>query len=447
VYGRPLVKLTHLSLQTQYLQYLSTTLTAVRWHISCVFKVLSTDRNKGDLQEMKRILLLAAIVAAVIFGISCNREQAPQSTLVNSNGSMLPPDDQYWAKNNFDLQRVGDIVKRSRSPEEFERYLNRPGGINNLDLNGDGYADYISVREYNDLNDPYSRGLSMYTQYGPDQIQEIGDVLFYRDQPQYPGARILLRGDPRMYGDNFYYQNNWLDQSLQLVSYLFNGNRDVYSTPYYYDNYPTWYQTYDVVETPVYQRRVVELYPQPIVVYTTQPEFIDKIDIRSPNDGRYYSEAQAVFVKPAREQEDFIRKNPRPDHMVKTANDRGPGAGRPENGKPENGKPDRAESQQPRPEQQPNAQPEPRQPRQEAPRGQRPNIARNEKPGRGRGNNPGNSGKASNPAPARPAPARPAPAGKPAKSPGGGNHGNGGNKGGGKPGGGGGNKGGGGKKH
>jgi len=417
---------------------------------------------------MKRIFFLATILTAVTFWTSCNKEQTQtqEQPLVTSNGQTIPPDDLYWAKNNFDLQRVGDIVQRSHSPEEFERYLNRPGGINNLDLNGDGYTDYISVREYNDLNDPYCRGLSMYTQYGPDQIQEIGDVLFYRDEPRYQGARILLRGDPRIYGDNFYYQNNWLDQSIQLVSFLFGGDRDLYSTPYYYDNYPTWYETYDVVETPIYQQRIVALYPQPVVIYTTQPEFISKIDIRSPYDGRYYPQAHAMFVKPAREQEEFIKQNPRPDKNFRAENNGRRDQGKPENGNPNNGKPDRAESQ-PRGER-PNAQPERGQPQTQQPRGQRPKIARNENPGRGRANsrgranNPGNRGRANNPGNRghannpgnrghvnNPAPARPAPSNRPAKSPGAsrgnnGNHGNAGNKGGGNKGGG--NKGGG-KKH
>ena len=401
---------------------------------------------------MKRILFLAAVLAAVVFWTSCNREQTQtqqEQPLVTTNGQTIPPDDLYWAKNNFDLQRVGDIVRRSHSPEEFERYLNRPGGIDNLDLNGDGYVDYISVREYNDLNDPYCRGLSMYSQYGPDQIQEIGDVLFYRDQPQSPGARIVLHGDPRMYGDNFYYQSNWLDQSLQLVSYLFGGDRDLYSTPYYYDNYPTWYETYEVVETPVYQQRVVQLYPQPVVVYTTQPDFIDKIDIRSPYDGRYYPQARAMFVKPTREQEDFIKQNPRQDRNVRAENNGRRDQGNPDNGKPGNGKPERAGSQPSG--EQPNALPERGQPRQEQPRGQRPKIARNENPGRGRAHNPGNRGHVNNPAPARSAPSVKSPGGNRGNGgnrggvvnhgnpnrgnkAGGGNHGNGGKKGNGKPG-------------
>lgn len=297
--------------------------------------------------------------------------------MVDKNtGAMLQPDNDYWAKDNFDLQRVGDLVVRSRNPEEFERYLNRPRGINNLDLNGDGYVDYISVREFNDLNDPYARGLSMYTQYGPDLIQELGTVVFYRDEPQYPGARILLRGDPRIYGDNYYYETNWLDRSLQLVSFLFNGNRDVYSTPYYYDNYPTWYETYEVVETPVYQTRVVDLYPQPVVVYTSAPTFVDKIKIESPNDGRHFDQIKAQLVKPARAQEDFIKNNPR---MVQVAkNQKGPKPNEEKPMKPEAGKPGKAESQ-PNMES-PGRRAEPRQPKGEAPRAERPRISRAERP-------------------------------------------------------------------
>lgn len=357
---------------------------------------------------MKRIALVAALLAAVIFLAACNGEQTQQSPVVSTDGSTITPapDDQYWAKNNFDLQRVGDLVQRSHSPEEFERYLNRPGGINNLDLNGDGYVDYISVREFDDLNDPYCRGLSMYTQYGPDQIQEIGDVMFYRDDPQYPGARILLRGDPRIYGDNVYYETNWLDRSVQLVSSLFGGNRGVYSTPYYYDNYPTGYETYEVVDAPIYQRRVVELYPQPVVVYTRQPEFVDKIRIKSPYDGRDYQQVHAMLVKPTREQENFIKANPRPMHLVKAERNRkGDEArtdeGRP--GRPEGEKPAKAEPQ-PKPER-PVAEREPKQPRPETPKAERPKIARVESPKRARPMNPGKAAPVAKPQPVKPAPA------------------------------------------
>jgi hypothetical protein len=252
-------------------------------------------------------------MGGMIFWAGCGQatEQAPvvQQQPVYDTAVGDAPYDDYWAKDNFDLQRVGDLLERSSGPEEFERYLNRPGGINNLDLNGDGYVDYVSVREFGD-EDPYERGLSLYSQYGPDLIQEIATIFFYRDEPRYPGARILLRGDDRLYGDNVYYERNWLDRGLELVSFLFRDH-DAYRSPYYYDNYPQWYETYQVVETPVYRTRVVELYPQPVFVAVQSPEIVQKIKIKSPNNGLHLGQIKAKLVKPTKEQEDFIRSNPR----------------------------------------------------------------------------------------------------------------------------------------
>ena len=47
---------------------------------------------------------------------------------------------------NFSLEGALEMFKKSASPEEFERNLNDPQArVNNLDLNGDGYIDYIRV--------------------------------------------------------------------------------------------------------------------------------------------------------------------------------------------------------------------------------------------------------------------------------------------------------------
>ncbi len=47
---------------------------------------------------------------------------------------------------NFSLEGALELFKKSSTPEEFERLLNHPDSkVNNLDLNGDGYIDYIRV--------------------------------------------------------------------------------------------------------------------------------------------------------------------------------------------------------------------------------------------------------------------------------------------------------------
>lgn len=219
-----------------------------------------------------------------------------------------------WAKDEFDLQRVGPLLERSHDPQEFERYLNDDDGINNLDLNGDGYADYISVEEYYDRGSN-ARGLSLYDSFGPNLIQEIATIIFYRDDPSWPGARVLVSGNDMIYGDNVYYETNWYDRPVDLISYVFTDH-DPYRSPYYYDYYPPDYVIYDVVDTPVYVTRVQQLYPQPVLIYTQQPDIVTKVKIKSPNRDKHFDQVFAKLVKPTKEQQKFIAENhAKPEHQ------------------------------------------------------------------------------------------------------------------------------------
>lgn len=258
--------------------------------------------------------LSTAIFLSSLFLIGCNTdEQRAEITTADpyprdAAVTEQQPMDDYWAKDNLDLERVGNLLERSDDPEEFERYLNDDDGINNLDLNGDGYGDYISVEEFGD-NDSSSRGLSLFSRFGPNLIQQIATVLLHRDSPNYPGARFLINGNEQLYGDNNYYETNWLDRSIPLVSTLF-GNHTRYSSPYYYDNYPTGYNPYQVVETPLYRTRIEQLYPQPVFAYTTSPTFIDKVKIKSPHEGKWINNVYAKLAKPTKEQAEFLKSNP-----------------------------------------------------------------------------------------------------------------------------------------
>ena len=269
-----------------------------------------------------RAILLGIISFSLLF-ISCNSDEQPQATVIDPYGNdPAIVDDNYWAKENFDLERVGNLLERSDNPEEFEHYINERNGINNLDLNGDGYVDYISVDEFED-RDSNSRGLSLFTRFGPDIIQEIATVLFYRDRPDYRGSRILLAGNDQIYGDNYYYETNWLDRPVSLTNFLYSDRDQFYRSPYYYDYYPSDYVAYEVVETPIYRTRIVELYPQPVVVYTTAPTYITNVKIKSPHQGHWMEKVHAKLAKPTKEQAAFIKNVPARNGFAKS--DKGDG--------------------------------------------------------------------------------------------------------------------------
>lgn len=54
---------------------------------------------------------------------------------------------------NFSLEGALELFKKSSSPQKFEQMLNDANSkVNNLDLNGDGYIDYIRVIDMNEGN-------------------------------------------------------------------------------------------------------------------------------------------------------------------------------------------------------------------------------------------------------------------------------------------------------
>ncbi len=288
--------------------------------------------NRG--MGMRNITLSAAIFVIGLLITGC-RSQRPQSGVTAGIAG------DYWAKDNLDLQYLGDLLERSESVQELEAYLNEDDGINNLDLNGDGYVDYISVDEFEDRDD-YERGLSLYCRYGPDVIQEVGTIVFYRDDLNHPGARVLITGDEHIYGDDFYYETNWADRTVELISFLFNPRDEYYHSPYYYLNYPSDYVVYEVVDTPVYRTRIERIYPQPVFVFTTAPTFVNSVTIDSPYRGRHIDKVYARLEKPTREQVEFIRSNPRPARIERE--------GRPDSrGGDKRGRPEFAPGHEPQP--------------------------------------------------------------------------------------------------
>ena len=182
-------------------------------------------------------------IAITLFIAGCNSAQTDDTSSTNpypndvADSEIASGENTYWARENLDLQRIGNLLEKADDAEEFEYLLNSDEGINNLDLNGDGYVDYISVAEFDDRDDN-QRGFTLFDRFGPNEIQEIASIIFNRDRFDAPGARILLTGNEQIYGDNYNYEANWLDRVLPIANYVF-GNRDnTYESPYYYENYP-----------------------------------------------------------------------------------------------------------------------------------------------------------------------------------------------------------------
>lgn len=273
-----------------------------------------------------KLSLITFAFAAVLTG--CNTGQVQETSTVKSyptevaQNEIVSNENPYWAKENLDLRAVGAMLEKADDAEEFEYLLNSDdNGVNNLDLNGDGYVDYIGVREYEDQSDD-QRGFSLFSMFGPNEIQEIATLIFNRQGLNSNGARVLLSGNEQIYGDNNYYETNWVDRTVPIVSWLFNKNRDTnYQSPYYYENYPDNYETYQVTETPVYRTRIEQYVSQPVFIQTSNPS-VTQIKIKSPYSGKSLDKIYSKLAKPTKEQMEFRQNNPNPPEFIKVKKDK-----------------------------------------------------------------------------------------------------------------------------
>ncbi len=276
----------------------------------------------GDKKEkiMRIIKLTTTIVITTLFLMACNSTQSDKTALTTPDPNVIAENDTDidgdYARDNLDLGAVGALLEKSKDAENFEYLLNADNRVNNLDLNGDGYVDYISVAEYDD-RDSNQRGFTLYDRFGPNEIQEVARILFDRDRTDNRGARVWLSGNEQLYGDNYNYETNWLDKSLNIVSWAFSDRNNSYQSPYYYDNYPNNYTAYRVVETPVYRTRIQEYYPQPIFVRIDNPT-VKQIKIKSIYRNRSFNNIWGKLAKPSKEQKEFRKFNPnRPEFVNK----------------------------------------------------------------------------------------------------------------------------------
>jgi hypothetical protein len=141
---------------------------------------------------MKKLMLTSILAALVALGTTGMAQDYPDEYLG------LPGD-------NLNLYAVMKLFQESETLEGFERNLNAEDSkINNLDLNGDNYIDYITVSDYPDGNDH-----TIVLRVALDR-KESQDVAVFTVQKFHNGTvQIQLIGDEALYGKNYIIEPNY----------------------------------------------------------------------------------------------------------------------------------------------------------------------------------------------------------------------------------------------
>jgi len=157
----------------------------------------------------------------------------------------------YDISDNLDLDAVASIFGESENLEEFERKLNDPDNpISNLDLNEDGYIDYLRVVE--NSSDQNSL-VVIQAVLGDNVFQDVATIEVERVQNGNP--RVQIVGDPYIYGSDYIIEPDFYHTPL-IFSFFWGPRYSPWQSPYYWNYYPRWYSYYRPCSPFRYRRNI-----------------------------------------------------------------------------------------------------------------------------------------------------------------------------------------------
>jgi len=157
----------------------------------------------------------------------------------------------YDISDNLDLDAVASIFGDSEDLEDFERRLNDPDNrISNLDLNEDGYIDYLRVVE----NSSDRNSLVVVQAVLDDDVyQDVATIEVERVSNGNP--RVQIVGDAYIYGSNYIIEPVFYRTPL-IFSFFWSPRYSPWQSPYYWNYYPRWYSYYRPYSPFKYRRHI-----------------------------------------------------------------------------------------------------------------------------------------------------------------------------------------------
>ncbi|MGD9558474.1 MAG: hypothetical protein AB7V25_15720 [Mangrovibacterium sp.] len=142
----------------------------------------------------------------------------------------------YDISDNLDLEAIAYLFGESEDLRDFEYRLNDPElGISNLDLNRDGYIDYLRVE------DASWRGnylVVIQAVLGRNSYQDVATISIGRDSRGMPIVEVS--GDDYLYGPDYVFVPAYVHRPL-IIEFFWGPRYESWHSPYHWGYYPSWY--------------------------------------------------------------------------------------------------------------------------------------------------------------------------------------------------------------
>lgn len=152
---------------------------------------------------------------------------------------------------NLDLQAVASVFGDSKNLEDFEHRLNDPyTQISNLDLNRDGYVDYLRVVE---LSEHYTHLIVIQAVIGNDLYQDVATIEVEKDRHGITTIQVV--GDAYIYGPGYIIEPVYVYRPL-IVVWFWGPYYRPWHSPYYWSYYPHFYRPWHPYRPHIYRTNV-----------------------------------------------------------------------------------------------------------------------------------------------------------------------------------------------
>jgi len=158
------------------------------------------------------------------------------------------------AADGLDLKAVSVLFQDSKDMEAFEKALNDPEtGINNLDLNADGDADFIRVVEQADGD---ARLIILQVPLAENEFQDVATIEVEKTADD--AYNLQLHGNHIIYGYDYYVAPAHVHiHTWPIISWMYGPVYRPYRSVFRIGFYPRWYRPYRPVSLNIYRTRTV----------------------------------------------------------------------------------------------------------------------------------------------------------------------------------------------
>lgn len=173
---------------------------------------------------MKRIIFTLITMMMITLGTT----KAQQTITVSASNEDI--------SDHLDLEAVATLFGESKDLESFELKLNDPELLfSNLDLNNDGYVDYLRVIEIKEGN---VYVITIQAVLGEDLYQDVAtiDVEVKNKKTVY----VQVVGNEYIYGPNYIFEPVYVHRPV-IYTYFWHPRHVVWVSPWYWSYYPVYY--------------------------------------------------------------------------------------------------------------------------------------------------------------------------------------------------------------